>query len=268
MFKSDIILNHETHVYTNSKGQRYFSVSKLLEKVKNKFDSEKISYFSAKKRLKEKSIELSEENIREAQQIILAEWKAKNVAATDHGTKIHNNLEVYQNTTKILNKELEPMIRGVSSYFIKYPVQAQEQILHSDEYMIAGTADKVCCRTKGSQGVIDIGDFKTNEKGIEYFSKYDNFLNSPMDFLEDCTYNTYSIQLSLYAFMIEQTHKRKIGRLFIVYIPHDNPLNYRIIPVPYLRWECMRLLEYFKEDIINELGNKEEVEYEYQDFDS
>lgn len=266
MFESDVYLEPEKHQYFNSKGQRYLSVSALLDKIKNKFDSEKISYFSAKKRLKEKGVELSEENIRQAQQIVLSEWRAKNVAATDHGTLVHNLLETYQNTTKILNKELEPMVRGVSSYFVKYPVQAQEQVLHSNEYMVAGTTDKAMKRTRSVKGTIDFADYKTNEE-ITYFSKYDNYLKYPLEHLEECSYNTYALQLSMYAYLSETTHGAKIGRLYIIHIPKENPLNYRIIPVPYMKWEVMRLLEHFKDEILVDLGQQTEVEYEYQSFE-
>lgn len=265
LFETDVYLEPERHQYFNTKGQQFLSVSKLLEKIKNKFDAEKISYFSAKKRLKEKGLDQTEDNIREAQQVILAEWKNKNTIAVTHGTRVHDALELYQNTTKITDKDLGPMVRGVSSYFVKYPVQAQEQVLHSDEYMIAGTSDKVTKRTKSVKGICDFWDYKTNEE-ITFVNKYDNFLKYPLEHLEETSYNLYSLQLSLYALMAEQTHGVTIGRLAIIHIPKENPLHYRVIPCAYMKWEALRLLEHFREEILKDLGQQEEVEYELQDF--
>lgn len=267
MFTTDITLHAETHTYRNRNGDQYLSVSKLLEKLKNKFDSEKISYFSAKKRLKEKEEELTEEMVLDMQQAILKEWSDKAKTATDHGTRIHLIMETYLKNNTILDKTLESMILGVSKYFDKYSSTSQEQILSLEEYRIAGTSDSVCFRTKGNRGVVDILDFKTNEE-ISFYSKYDNFLKDPVSHIEECSYSVYCLQLSFYALMVELTHKRKIGQLAIIHIPKDCPENHNMISIPYMKWECLAILEKYREEILMDVGEQKEILYEVQDFDN
>ena len=52
-------------------------------------------------------------------------------------------------------------------------------------------------------GLFDINDYKTN-KVINFYSQYAKKLLPPMDHLDDCQYNIYALQLSIYAYFYEQ----------------------------------------------------------------
>jgi hypothetical protein len=67
-------------------------------------------------------------------------------------------------------------------------------------------------------------------------------MNFPVEHLEDCNYNHYALQLSLYALMIELWFKVKIGRLTILYISLQ--MQWTEYPVPYMRSEAMDIMKY------------------------
>lgn len=77
-----------------------------------------------------------------------------------------------------------------------------ELMIWNTLYKIAGTADKVFIETIGKYRYIDLDDFKTN-KEIKKTNNYDK-MRTPLNKLDDCNYNHYRLQLSLYAWMLEQ----------------------------------------------------------------
>lgn len=103
---------------------------------------------------------------------------------------------------------------------------------------------------------VDIDDYKTNEE-IQMENKYQK-MKYPVNHLDDCNYNHYALQISLYAYMLEQ-QGYKVGDLSISH--HDikkkgmkKTLNdeigkekVRVIHLPYLKDEIeAMILHYFK----------------------
>jgi len=70
--------------------------------------------------------------------------------------------------------------------------------------MISGQADKVFIKTDEETGerYVYIDDYKTNKKikKSNYFQK----MLPPLSHLDDCHYNHYRMQISTYAWMLEQ----------------------------------------------------------------
>lgn len=77
-----------------------------------------------------------------------------------------------------------------------------ELLVYNHTYEIAGQIDKAFITTRGNKRYISIDDFKTNRE-IKMDNKYDN-MKYPVDHLPDCNYVHYQLQLSLYAWMLEQ----------------------------------------------------------------
>jgi hypothetical protein len=236
----------DTHQYFNKANEELKSVTKVIHSFEQKFDRESISRVIAKKMSEELKI-----SIEVAQKRILDEWEAKRLSAEKRGNWIHGNLEKYA-----LTGGCEPELSGVAKQLheiIKdsyryYP----ELLIYSMQHMIAGTSDLPVQRQKSKTPLIDIYDYKTNEaNGIQYDSisrknnelkHYNRYMLPPFDYLEQCNYITYSLQLSIYALMMQITWGVKIGRLAILYI--DLNLKMHIIPVSYMRLEAEKMLEY------------------------
>lgn len=225
------------HQYFHTEnGTQFKSVSKLLESFKTPFDADFMSVMCAKKELRLQGV-LTPTAIQVSQvsQRLRKEWKTKNQFACDVGTRIHDALELFGKTTRIEDESLEPMIRAVYHHFRDYKKSYLEQALHSLFYECAGTADKIDIRP-GTMNVVDITDYKTNiSHGITYFDKYKKYLKYPLDYLEDCSFNTYTLQLSIYMLMCEMDFGAKPGKMQLIYIPPDNPLAFKVIPIMYMR---------------------------------
>jgi hypothetical protein len=246
-----ITFKEDTHEYFNPQGVKYASVSSVLKMVKVPFDRDGRSRQMAQSMSKEEGI-----TIDQAQKKILAEWDYKRDNSIEVGNNIHNALEKYLKTGNI-DPEFDILGKRISHFLKIYHRYYPEKIFHSDQHKIAGTADLPVTRSKAKTSPIDIFDYKTNvEKGIEFdtakfgkagkFEKfYNRFFLPPVDHLEDCNYNLYSLQLSLYAVMAQMMTGRRIGRLGIIFINHKT-LQMTMYPVSYLKLEALAIMDHFK----------------------
>ncbi len=223
LYEEKVTLEPISHTYRDTSGRIYESLSRVRGCIKEDFKSDYLSKLTAQKR------GISQEEV-------LGEWKATAKVATDHGTKVHLALENYANTAKIEaeHEHLRPMVLAVNALYKDYHAVYQEKTLYDEEYGIAGTADTICVTTRSKNSILDISDFKTGGKGIYYESKYKKYLLGEFSHIQDTNYYDYSLQLSCYAMMLSNLTGRKIGKLSIIYIPPENPLAFRIIPVPFL----------------------------------
>lgn len=218
-------LNLKDHTYYDEEGYNYNSVTKLIKIFEPPFDPEKKIITKIAKR----------ENV--DVKTIQDKWDKKRIDAASRGTEIHKILETYIKTNTYL-PENQSLINTFNK--IKFNGELdQEVILSNKSKLIAGTADVIeKVKTKESFKY-NIWDFKTNEK-FTFNSPYDNRFSKPLDGLEDCLYNKYALQLSFYAWLLEQESKI-IGSLNIVWF--ESRFSMKIFPVPYMRHEILAILE-------------------------
>lgn len=237
LFEEKVSLEATNHVYTHKNGDIYESLSRVRNCIKEPFRSDMLSAIISKRDGK-------------TQAEVLAEWKDKGQVAADHGTNIHEALELYEKTASIKpeNEFLRPMIQCLTAEYKDYYQVHQEVCLYDEEYKIAGTADHIIETTKHKSSILNIDDYKTNiSKGIYFENKYKKYLLGPFSHVQDTNYYDYSLQLSCYAYMAQKLTGRKIGTLSIVFIPPNNPLAYKRIPVNYMRFEVEALFKYYAE---------------------
>lgn len=264
-----VTFQEEGHKYTNEKGEQYISVTTLIGKYKTPFDSDYWSTYKALKFVLEKkgswshykqraggwervvefhkqNLTMYEEEIRQVKQQFLQQWDKKGRDAREAGTAYHQA----QETTKRL--EGHDTIGGK-----QFPVQSptdllalqefakdgiyNELLLYNDYFKVAGTADKVIKQGR----TIDIHDYKTSEE-IEMQSFQDTRLKHPLQHLPACNFYEYSIQLSIYAWMLEVVGYH-IGNLAIEHVKDNNRLH----PVKYLRDEVQNLLSHYGEQVLH-----------------
>ena len=87
-----------------------------------------------------------------------------------------------------------------------------------------------------------IFDWKTNKK-MNYRSKYQNMMLDPISHLEECEFSTYSLQLSLYRYIIEYETNLEIKDCFIVWFNEKND-SYTLIRCADYRKEIIDMLNY------------------------
>lgn len=235
-----VSLEESTHKYTDNFGKTYLSVSEFLNLFSKKFDRQGISKMSSAKA-----------GVSQSQ--ILEQWDKKKNDAIDHGNLIHDALELYQKTTTILpgNEYLLPTIKSICAEYSSYYRVFPEEIIFSEEHLLAGKTDNRFQLTSSKNSIISFGDYKTNlSKGIQTSNKYGQYLLGPLSHLQDCNFIKYSLQLSLYAYLYQQNTGCKIGALHILFIPPENHLQWRKIYVPYMRSDVINMLQWRKENAI------------------
>jgi len=240
IFDNFVSLRESDHRYFDKNGQEYTSVSAFKSKFKQPFDSQKMAQICAGK---DQYTNMTPQQVQE-------HWLKYGQDRAEEGTRIHDAIELYLKTSTIKpeNTDLTPAILSIIKHYQNYYRLLPEQIIYNTQYKIAGKMDLPCICTNSTKSIIDISDFKTNIKGIEQKklnkqgAPYNKYMLTPIDHLQESTYNDYSIQLSIYAYMVEQKTNCKIGKLTIHYINPNNPLTNYLIPVPYMKYEVIQML--------------------------
>ena len=109
------------------------------------------------------------------------------------------------------------------SYGKLIPVRA-EVVVGDKDIGICGMVDQLFFNEKS--GKLEIWDWKTNKK-IDKKNKWQQF-KEPIDHLDVCEFNTYSLQLSLYKYIIERNTNLKMGDCYIVWLNEVNDTYYPI----------------------------------------
>jgi hypothetical protein len=234
-----IFLEPVSHTYINEDtGEVYKSVTTVLSMLEVEFPAQNIAQAIARqseKKKKEKYKGLSENEI-------LTLWEDENRSANEYGTKVHNLLEDYLKKNKFLFPDSEEEKEILDSYDeLKIDLGERyhcERILFSEKYSIAGMSDHI---VDVDGALFDINDYKTN-KVINFYSQYKKKLLPPMEHLDDCQYNIYSLQLSIYAFFYEEETGRKCRSLNLLYFDR-NTKKFTKYPVPYMKMEAIKILE-------------------------
>lgn len=229
-----LVFDPVTHTYRHPEtNEEYISATTLLGKFKKPFDVEAVS-----KKIAEKE-GVSQSEIKE-------KWKKINNDSKVFGSNIHKIIEDY-NTTKIVAEGYEDLIESYKNLNV---VSDQDSILveeklHNHYYKLAGTSDIIRLENKGGFSVFDL---KTNKK-FNLYSPYSEFFLKPLSHLTACEYTTYSLQLSLYAFMYQTMSGRRVNQLGIIY--YDKELKkFSFYPTPYLRNEVISMLDYYAENLL------------------
>lgn len=241
------------HTYIDtSNNKKLISVTQVLGKIKEPFDEGKWLKIKAKER------GITEEELKR-------EWWVAGKIGTTRGTLLHKYMEDtfsrkeypknYGNLEHILT--IIPLIEYIKSVdsikemadkFVKdhpnlIPIKS-EVVIGSSEIGIAGMFDQLMYDENNDSYIII--DYKT-DKDIKYSNRWSN-LKEPLSKLEDCQYVKYSLQLSLYKYIIEKYTKIKISELKIIWFNSKNE-SYKIIPIEFLEDEILELIKYINNDI-------------------
>jgi hypothetical protein len=226
--KSEMYLIEETHTYVNTKYPdiKWTSVTTILHKFFDDFDTVGIAKKLIASVPKYRGMKLED---------LLTQWE--NVGKM--GTIIHKQLEDYI----ALGKPTEnPKAKHGQAWIEKLKSQGDyeffpEVILYSKDLGICGTID-LLIRDKKT-GVLHIADWKTNNRISlkSYDKKTGNHRHTRH--LQDCNHVHYSLQLSMYKFLLEHVYGQKVGWLKLVHLTDDAPIEY---PCEYLKRTIVNIL--------------------------
>lgn len=225
-----VILNHETHTYTNVEtGEVYTSVTNFIGSYKKPFDKDKWSKYVANR-----------DGI--TQKEVLDKWNDITLTAQNRGTNVHLIMENYIKS-RVIEKGYEDFIdsfiKKTSGIILPDSKIMSEELLYSHDYKLAGTADLIV--ENGNS--FHVMDFKTNKK-FNYTNKYNDYFYEPIEHLPQCEFTTYTIQLSIYAWMYEQLTGKKCSSLKVFYLrEYSNKIFWQEIPMIYIKETIFSLLE-------------------------
>lgn len=270
-----IYFNAKDHSYKSLEAEEkidWISVTTLVSHFKKPFDAKKIAEkVSKNKRSKWYGIEP-----KKIQEI----WEAEADRAVTLGTYYHNQREEDLCALASIEREGKtvPIIAPVpltESGIKMAPSQKLEEGVYP-EHMVYLKSAGICGQSdlvEVVNGKVNIIDYKTNKEiKTESFVNWEGASDKmmfPIDNLDDCNFNHYAIQLSVYMYMIlKHNPKLKPGRIFIHHVTFEvesedefgypivkrdhagEPVVKEVIPmaVPYLVDEVTALMHYIKEN--------------------
>ena len=268
-----ITFNAIDHSYNsiNTEGIDWISVTTLVSHFKKPFDAKKVAEKVSKNK-KSKWYGISPEDIQNI-------WNAESTRATTLGTYYHNQRE--SDLCALASIEREGFTIPIFSPLpekdgIKYasiqklePGVYPEHMMYLKSVGICGQSDLV----EIVNGKVNVIDYKTNkeiktESYTDWEGKSDKLL-PPLDNLDDCNFNHYALQLSIYMYIIlKHNPKLKPGRIFIHHISFEQEdvdkwgypitkLNYNnepivkeVLPIaiPYLVDEVISIMHYLHDN--------------------
>ena len=269
--------NHE-YVSINNEDIEWTSVTSFIAHFKPKFDPQSQSAKSAKNK-KSKWYGMTPEEIRAA-------WVNEAKRATDLGTWYHNQRESDLCELETLSREgvAVPIFKPVEIDGVKHAPDQKlvegvypEHLVYLKSAGLCGQSDYV----EVVNGYVNIMDYKTNKEiKTEGFTNWEGITSkmaAPVNHLDDCNLNHYTLQLSLYMYIIlKHNPNLKPGKLVIHHIkfeeagrdkfdnpitalsPTGDPIVKEIVnhTVPYLKKEVTDLINYLK-------GNKEKFKKKF-----
>lgn len=293
----NIAFEEEAHIYydVTCPEQKFISVTTLIHSFTQPFDKEFWSAYKALEKLLDKDAwaiekksllntkkfdkvllelhDITENDFNREQQAILDAWDEENRKSCERGTKIHAELE---NSFYKKGKDIDISKYQIGGKFecIKdhnvldlengiYPEYLISRVSPDGKLRLAGQIDLLV--KKGNKFII--GDWKTNKK-IETKSFYNSKTKSsvkmkfPLNNLDDVNYYHYALQLSTYAWMIQQMDPMyEIEDLVLVHFDHSD--NMTVYHLPYLKDEVVKMLLYYKKESVLAENRKKRQKIEY-----
>lgn len=249
MKHSQIEFDPVKHQYS-FKGVPYLSATQAVGRVANEFDTEMQAALMAERHGQDSTY-----------------WKRKWKGITDHaiseGNKLHDQKESQLLATQmqvqrgkvipVRNPQIQLNIMGMENMYYWPDGIYPELLLYNHQYHLAGRADKVRLVTyRSGRRWAFIEDYKTNKaiKKTPWYDKETGYrkLKSPLSHLNDCSHALYSLQLSIYQFMLEEIGFQ-VGTRTLLHYP-VLPTGLESYPGERVKKPIKYKLDYLREEVI------------------
>jgi len=267
IFKAE---DHSYHSLDPNEKIDWIGATTFVSFFKEKFDADTQSVKSAKNK-KSKWYGLSPDQIKE-------HWNNESERARNAGTFYHNQREsdiLELDTIQHSGRNI-PVIRPIYVDGIKYAPDQQltegiypEHFVYLKSVGVCGQSDRV----EVVKDVINVVDYKTNKEikleGFKNWQGSTKKMLGPCAALDDCNFNHYALQLSLYMYiMLKHNPRYKPGKLVLHHVlfekagedkfgypilkmnENNEPIVDKIVPyeVPYLKNEVIGMLHWLQDN--------------------
>lgn len=241
----------EPHIYTykDDNGEEHqigISTTSLIDTYTQEFDEEKWA------KIKAKQMGVTVEDVK-------GMWQRENDISKAKGHYLHAFMEnlwqgkeymypvdevIAQFGTDVIapmwNKIIPMMIRYYNKTKDRLIPLGLELVIGDVDYDIGGSID--CLFYSIKLDAIIVMDYKTNKK-ITYKGFNGQTMKFPLNYLQDCNYIHYSLQLSIYNHILEKhTHYKLSERRFLLWFNENND-DVEIIPCKDLTNEAKIILK-------------------------
>lgn len=174
--------------------------------------------------------------------------KAKWLEGNKLGTLLHNTIEDFYNGKIISSSQIDPKIQKEFIFFLQFYFDFSEknpdwqpfrteQFVFDVDYRISGAIDMTFINSKGELWIIDWKRSRQIRKGNGFQSG-----KPPLSHLEDCNFNTYSLQLNLYRRLLERNYGHRVVKMDLLVCHPDND-NYMPYSIDFMDAEIDAILE-------------------------
>ena len=230
LFQNDINLDRQQHIYqlSDKLETNFTSVTTFIGEFFEEFDALKIATRLVKNNIKYMHMTVDE---------LLNKWKE----SATYGTVVHEELEnfiLYK--TPVKEKKSIQGIEWLEKYIMKSDFEIySEAIIFSKELQLAGTIDLLLLDKK--TGKYNIMDWKTSKRIDSKAFKNKKGNHPATKNMDDCNFNHYSLQLSLYRYILETYYNLQIEEHMIIHLKDDQCIGYHS---PYLKEDLIEMLKY------------------------
>lgn len=248
--KGKVELEPIAHVYIHKETQeRFTSVTKVLHSIEPPFESDAIAERISK--MSDLNPKKNPKYIGMTKEQILENWQYLTDIANEYGTEVHETLERYLLAQKWYKAQtdLEKSVilayegLGIDEGVTMYP----ERIMFSEEHKLAGTSDLIIDH---EDDYFTVADFKTN-KEFNFISNFNKYYLKPLDYLPVCQYTTYTLQLSIYAYMYQlENPNKKWKESYLLYWDKE-ALTFRKINTMYMKDQAKKILDLHKHTLLS-----------------
>ncbi len=268
-----IVFKEDDHSYTssNSDGIPWISVTYLTSHFKEPFDAKKVAQ-KVSKRKNSKWYGMKPKQIQDI-------WKKESERAMTLGTFYHNQREADLCSLASIERDgttvpiFTPIVKEkgvkVSPKQKLEPGVYPEHMVYLKSAGICGQSDLV----EVVNGKVSIVDYKTNKEiKMQSYKDWEGIsqkMKFPLSHLDDCNFNHYALQLSIYMYIIlKHNPKLRPGSMFIYHVQFEeegkddygypitkytdggDPIVQEVvqIPVPYLKDEVISIIHYLTDN--------------------
>lgn len=278
-----VFFNDEKHLYLDKlTGDPYISVTTLIKNYENEFNEVFFSKYKALEALAEpdyfslvkqnllntqvwrpellEKLHIDKQEFENKTQEILNSWHNTRDEACEHGSWVHSLMEnsfYGQTRFDLSNFGCNEIVgdfdcrKGYYTMDIDHGIYPEYLIswISPEGLRLSGQMD--LCVRNGLD--ITVLDWKTNReiKKRSYYNsskKKNVMMKYPLNNIEDCNFNVYQLQLSTYAYMIQQINPElNIKDLKIVHIDRNGKQT--VHDVKYLKSDVERMIKHYAKSL-------------------
>lgn len=220
---NDISFQESGHIY-DIKGDRFYkSCTTWVKSFFEKFDADAIidKMMSKPDWPSSKYYGMTKKQIKD-------QWNKNGSASAGYGTDMHAIIEDYYNG--IIRECDKPEYKFFQNFAKDHehlkPFRT-EMMVYDEDIRICGSIDMLF---QNEDGTLSIYDWKF-AKELNMTSAFHKKALSPIEYMDDCNYSHYSLQLNVYRIILERKYGYKIRDMFLIFMHQNLSDNYVKVPV-------------------------------------